>query len=138
MENLTMSVRTSVLINGMARLGKVITPNQTDFRKKHGNDGNLFIVLPDNATLNLGATAPGRDYSLGVSPAKYKLFISGKRPYSPAGSCRSVGNFCVGQQIGFAPVWSPSAPRMWRVLSTCGIYQPNCQSFHPSLRLVLG
>ena len=90
---------------------KGITPNQISILGKNmGNDGNLFIVLPDNATLNLGATAPGRDYSLGVSPAKYKLFIQANGHILQPDRVVPLANFCVGQQIGFAPVWSPSAP----------------------------
>lgn len=84
-----------------------IVPNQIRILGENlGNDGNLFIVLPDNATLDLGATAPGRHYSLGVGATKHKLTITANGNDLET----TTPEFCVGQQIGFAPVWSPSAP----------------------------
>jgi hypothetical protein len=78
--------------------------------KNLGNDGNLFIVLPDNATLDLGAVAPGRHYSLGVGAGKYKMFIQANGSILRSDRVIPTAKFCAGQQIGFAPVWSPSAP----------------------------
>ena len=78
--------------------------------KNIGNDGNLFIVLPDNATLDLGATAPGRHYTLGVGATKHKMFIQANGHILRSDRIVPLAKFCVGQQIGFAPVWSPSAP----------------------------
>ena len=88
-----------------------IAPNQIRVLGKNvGNDGNLFIVLPDNATLDLGATAPGRHYSLGVGATKHKMFIQANGHILRPDRIVPLAKFCVGQQIGFAPVWSPSAP----------------------------
>ena len=88
-----------------------IPPNQIRVLGKNlGNDGNLFIVLPDNATLDLGAVAPGRHYSLGVGAGKYKMFIQANGSILRSDRVIPTAKFCAGQQIGFAPVWSPSAP----------------------------
>jgi hypothetical protein len=88
-----------------------IPPNQIRVLGKNvGNDGNLFIVLPDNVTLDLGATAPGKHYNLSVSPTKYKLFVQANGHILRPDRVVPLANFCVGQQIGFAPVWSPGTP----------------------------
>jgi len=75
-----------------------------------GSDGNLYIVLPDNATLDLGAVAPGRHYSLGVGATKHKMYIQANGHILRPNRIVPLAKFCVGQQIGFAPVWSPTGP----------------------------
>jgi hypothetical protein len=79
--------------------------------KNVGNDGNLFILLPDNATLDLAASAPGDHYSMNVSAQKYKLKIqvNGTTRISPLGVVRGA-NYCVGQKLTFSPYWLPSNP----------------------------
>jgi hypothetical protein len=84
-----------------------INPTQIHILGKNvGNDGNLFIVLPDNATLDLGASAPGRHYSLGVGATKHKFTVTANGNNLETTS----PEFCVGQRVTFSPRWSPSAP----------------------------
>lgn len=84
-----------------------IAPNQIQVLGKNiGNDGNLFIVLPDNATLDLGATAPGRHYSLGAGARKYKFTIMANGNDLET----TTPEFCTGQAVTFSPRWSPSDP----------------------------
>lgn len=91
--------------------GTSIPPNQICILGESvGNDGNLFIVLPDNATLDLGATAPGKHYTLGVDAGKYKMFIQVNSHILQPDHINPLAKFCVGQQIGFSPVWTPADP----------------------------
>jgi len=91
--------------------GNGIAPDRIRVLGKNlGDDGNLFIMLPDNATLDLGAVAPGRHYSLGVGAGKYKMFIQANGSILRPDRVVPTAKFCVGQRIGFAPVWNPSAP----------------------------
>jgi hypothetical protein len=78
--------------------------------KNVGNDGNLFIVLPDNATLDLGATAPGRHYMLDVGATKHKLVISANGSPLAENRVRPEANYCAGQNIGFSPHFYPDLP----------------------------
>ena len=78
--------------------------------KNLGNDGNLFIVLPDNATLDLGATAPGRHYSLGVGATKHKLAIFANGNPLVDDRVRVGANFCAGQNVSFSPHFYPDLP----------------------------
>ncbi len=74
--------------------------------KNLGNDGSLYIMLPDNAIIDLNASAPARHYNLGVSAAKY-------HPYITANSHNldnETPEFSVGQQVTFSLDWSPSDP----------------------------
>jgi len=74
--------------------------------KNLGNDGNLYIVLPDNAPLDLGAVAPGRHYTLGAGATKHKLTITANDNDLET----TTPEFCVGQSVTFSPSWSPSNP----------------------------
>lgn len=88
--------------------GKSIVPNQIRVLGKNlGNDGNLFIVLPDNATLDLGAVAPGRHYSLGVGATKHKMFIQANSAILRSDRVVPTAKFCVGQKISLSSFMNP-------------------------------
>jgi len=78
--------------------------------KNVSKDGDLFIVLPDNATLDMGATAPGRHYSLNVGAAKHKLAIFANGNPLADDRVRAGANFCVGQGVVFSPYFYPGLP----------------------------
>jgi len=71
-----------------------------------GADGNLWIALPDNASLDLFIAAPPRHYDAWASPTKYKLRISA-RGNGINYDDLSVTNpeFCVGQNLTFVANW---------------------------------
>lgn len=73
-----------------------------------GSDGNLFITLPDNEELDLGAFAPGRHYSMNVSATKHKLrIIANGVPLQPE-RIVSAAKFCVGQKISLTSLFTPA------------------------------
>ncbi len=76
--------------------------------KNVGNDGNLFLILPDNATLDATATAPGRHYNINVNATKHKLRMTANG--IPLVSERITRNakFCVGQKINLVSWMSPA------------------------------
>ena len=78
--------------------------------KNVGKDGNLFIVLPDNATLNLGAVAPGKHYSLGVGATKHKMFIQANGSMLRPDRVVPTANYAIGEKINLSPVFIPPLP----------------------------
>ncbi len=84
---------------------KSIVPNQIRVLGKNlGNDGVLYILLPDNATLDLGASAPARHYNLGVSAGKYHPYVTANGHNLD----NETPEFCVGQSVTFALDGLPS------------------------------
>ncbi len=82
-----------------------IAPNRIQvLGKTLGNDGSLYIVLPDNATVDLGASAPASHYSLGVSATKYHPYITANGTNLDT----TTPEFCVGQSVTFALNGLPS------------------------------
>jgi hypothetical protein len=83
--------------------------NSTQIRvlgKNIGSDGNLYTVLPNNATLDLNASAPARDYNMNISATKYKLTITANGNDLES----TTPEFCVGQGITFLASWYPADP----------------------------
>jgi len=76
--------------------------------KNVGNDGNLYIVLPDNATLDLAASAPGRHYSLNVTATKHKLYVQANNSILQPDHVVPTGTFSVGQKLTFSYFFNPS------------------------------
>jgi Glucodextranase, domain B len=76
-----------------------------------GTDGNSWKALPDGQDVDITPTAGSvNNYNFGESAQKYKLYITANgNPLQPDHVVRS-GNFCVGQNISFSPLWRPSAP----------------------------
>jgi hypothetical protein len=88
--------------------------------KNVGEDGNLWVVEPDGAALDLNLTAKGYPhYDAGASAAKYKLTITAN------GNDLSITNpeFCVGQKVTFDGAWdsdpgAASTSYSWALAST--------------------
>lgn len=78
--------------------------------KNLGNDGNLFIVLPDNATLDLGTVAPGRHYSLGVGATKHKMFIQANSSILQPDRVVPTAKHAIGEKINLSPLFTPALP----------------------------
>jgi hypothetical protein len=79
--------------------------------KALGSDGNLYVVLPDNDERDVTPKVGGVDYyNFIVRQQKYRLFIQANTSILQPNRVVPLAKFCVGQQIGFAPVWSPSSP----------------------------
>lgn len=75
--------------------------------KSLGNDGKLHIVLPDNAELELGLSAPARHYGANVQPTKHRFrIIANGIMLTPDHVARGATN-CVGQKIILQSVLSP-------------------------------
>ena len=75
--------------------------------KNLGNDGNLYTVLPDNATLDLAASAPGKHYSLNVSATKHKLYVQANSSILQLDHVVPKGTFSVGQKLTFSYFFNP-------------------------------
>ena len=75
--------------------------------KKVGRDGNLWVVLPDNAALDLKLSAPARHYDASARPLKYKMTVAANDGNGHNYDDLSVTNpeFCVGQYVTFGPQW---------------------------------
>jgi hypothetical protein len=71
-----------------------------------GSDGNLWLMLPDNAALTLNLAAPAKHYDAWATPVKYKMTVTAND------NDLSVTNpeFCVGQQVNLQATWSPALP----------------------------
>lgn len=72
-----------------------------------GNDGKLFAVLPDNATIDLQASAPARHYNLNLSATKHRLHILANGTALAKDRVRPGANFCVGQKISLESLMTP-------------------------------
>ena len=76
-----------------------------------GADGNLWVTLPDNASLDLFIAAPPRHYDAWAGVQKYnlKIQVNSAAFLSPNGVVAGA-NYCVGQKLTFSPYWLPSDP----------------------------
>jgi hypothetical protein len=72
-----------------------------------GSDGNLYILLPDNTTMDVTPKVSGNDqYSFTVTATKYKLSITA----NGQDLSTNTPQFCVGQQVNLQATWNPPLP----------------------------
>lgn len=80
-----------------------VPPQQIQIRGKAlGNDGKLWLVLPDNFNTDLNLIAPGRHYGAWASVEKYHPFIRA----NGINLEETTPEFCVGQKVTFSLDWS--------------------------------
>jgi hypothetical protein len=94
-----------------ALTGTNIAPqNISIFGKTLGSDGNLYVVLPDNATPDATpiVTGGGDFYSFNISAQKSKLHILANGYPLADDHIRPQAYYCVGQKLNFEAVFSPS------------------------------
>jgi hypothetical protein len=75
-----------------------------------GNDGNLWIVLPDDANPDLNLSAPARHFDAWATVQKYKLHIEARGNDQNYDLTTKTPEFCVGQYLTFEAIWSPETP----------------------------
>jgi hypothetical protein len=79
--------------------------------KSPGNDGNLWIVLPDNTEQDLNLTVlSANHYSADAVQQKHRLFIQANSLNLQPNRVIPAAKFCVGQYLGFTTVFSPPLP----------------------------
>jgi hypothetical protein len=89
-----------------------ITSSLQALRKNVGSDGNLWVVEPDNAALDLNLTAPGgfQHYGAWVTPTKYRLFVQANNSILRPNRVIPGANYAIGEKINLSPVFSPALP----------------------------
>jgi hypothetical protein len=75
-----------------------------------GSDGLLHIVLDDNTTRDATVQAPKTAYSFTVGQQKHKLYILANDTPLTEDRVAPLAKYCVGQYIGFSPMWRPVGP----------------------------
>ena len=83
-----------------------------------GADGNLWVMLPDNASPDLLLNAPARHYNAWATQQKYEMNIVVNSSTSTSSSSNPLwpdhvpdyNTYCVGQKLNFVPYWTPSTP----------------------------
>jgi hypothetical protein len=89
-------------------LGHSLAGRQAD------GSGDLYLVMPDNAALDLNLSIPGvKHYNATVtSVQKHKLFVQANS-YLLAPDCvRPDAHYCVGQGLTFTPAFVPEIPNV--------------------------
>lgn len=77
-----------------------------------GTDGLLHKALPDNATLDLTATAPFNHYNANVTATKHRLVILANGYPLDQARVRPGAEFCVGQKLNFEATFVPVVPSL--------------------------
>jgi hypothetical protein len=93
-----------------------------------GNDGNLFVALPDNADMDITPYVAGQKfYTFSVSALEYKLTIMAN------GNDLLMTNpeFCVGQQVNFSLNWNPSPPPIMEASPLWNLPQKYVNEYYP-------
>ncbi|MCL4790257.1 MAG: hypothetical protein KJ070_26325, partial [Verrucomicrobia bacterium] len=89
--------------------------------KQLGNDGRLWLALPDNEDKYLNLQVPGvKHYGAWATPAKHKLrILASNTPLDPD---KSNVEFCVGQKVTFTHEWNVDFPYAGEpaTVSSCG------------------
>ncbi len=75
-----------------------------------GADGNLWVMLPDNASPDLLLNAPARHYNAWVTQQKYKLELTASTNGTPVYLSTNTPEFCVGQTVYLSANWNPALP----------------------------
>jgi hypothetical protein len=88
----------------------IASQNISLFGKTLGNDGNLYVLLPDNATPDATpiVTGGGDFYSFTLSAQKCRLNIFANDYLLADNRVRPQAYYCVGQKLNFQGVFSPS------------------------------
>lgn len=99
---------------GLLQGGPGIPANQITLGAlgKLGDDGNLWTALQDNQEIDITPNAPVPAFTGGLpNQQKYRLHIvvNGTTPLSDDHVVAGA-NYCVGQYLTFAPVWTPALP----------------------------
>jgi hypothetical protein len=75
--------------------------------KPLGFDGNLYVVLPNNAEVDVTPYVPGVDYHIfGVNTQEYRLHIAANNIDLET----NTPEFCVGQRVSLQATWDPALP----------------------------
>jgi hypothetical protein len=76
-----------------------------------GSDGNLWRAYSDNDDRDVTPRVQGQKYyTFGLGQQKYKLFVQANGSILFKDHIVPAANYCVGQQISFAPAWNPPLP----------------------------
>lgn len=76
-----------------------------------GNDGIRWRLYADNDTRDVTPRVQNKDfYTFTVNAQKYKLYVEANTSPLQPGHVVQSANFCVGQSLGFSPLWRPSTP----------------------------
>ena len=77
-----------------------------------GSDGNLYVMLPDNALRDATPQVAGNDHYTftQTSAQKYKLHILANGDTLASDRVRPNAHFCVGEFVNFTQQFSPSLP----------------------------
>ena len=76
-----------------------------------GADGNLWVVLPDKANINITPRVSGVNYyAFSADQQKYRLWVCANGLPTAGDHITPDARFCVGQQVTFSPAWSPAPP----------------------------
>jgi hypothetical protein len=88
----------------------IASQNISILGKTLGNDGNLYVLLPDNATPDATPVVTGGAdfYSFTISAQKSKLHITANGYPLADDRVRPLAYYCVGQKLDFEGVFSPS------------------------------
>lgn len=73
-------------------------------------NGKLYYSFPDNADVVVTPTAGAGFYLFWIGEQKYRALIQANNAILSQYSVVTNANFCVGQQINYSLVWSPSTP----------------------------
>ncbi len=76
--------------------------------KPLGNDGKLWTVQPDNATVSLNLKAPARHYTVNAAVEKHRLFIRANGVWLADDRVRPQARFVVGEKVELDTVVSPA------------------------------
>ncbi|HEX5221657.1 MAG TPA: hypothetical protein VFZ59_18985, partial [Verrucomicrobiae bacterium] len=75
-----------------------------------GNDGRLWLALPDNSAQDLTVTVAANHYTAGASALKHKLEISANGYLLAYDRVRPLAEYCVGQKVSFQGDFFPAVP----------------------------